>query len=290
MRTTDITVVGCGRMGAAMAQAIAAASYDVTVWNRTHEKAMAVQSERVTPLESLQEAVDASPRVLVIVSSNGDALEVLRETSGWEGKALVNAGTSIPDEVDSFHDWAGAVGARYLDGAMLAYPADIGTESGGALFSGPLDVWEDCKDILATLGAHVVHVSEDVKGACVLDVAAVGAFYTAATSAYLEAAAYAKVCGIPPSKLLAVSEPLLEILRSSMHNATDALASDRYESDQVTIATYAVGMRSFLRTMRDAGQHARHVEAAVAGLDAAESAGYQDLGLFSLARVASVEA
>jgi 3-hydroxyisobutyrate dehydrogenase-like beta-hydroxyacid dehydrogenase len=287
---TDITIIGCGLMGSAIAKVIAAASYDVTVWNRTPEKAAVLEADRIMPAASLQEAVNSSPRVLVIVSSYQDALEALRDTAGWEGKALVNAGTSSPADVDVFGDWAAAVGARYLDGVMLAYPADIGTPSGGALFSGPAGVWADLRDILATLGARVIYVSDNLKGACVLDVGAVGGFYTTAITAYLEAAAYAKACGVAPGDLLAVSESLLDILRRDMHGATEAVASERYESSQVTIATYAAAMRSFLQTMRDAGQHARHVEASVASFDAAESAGYQDLGLYSLARVASVDA
>jgi 3-hydroxyisobutyrate dehydrogenase-like beta-hydroxyacid dehydrogenase len=189
-----------------------------------------------------------------------------------------------------FGDWAAAVGARYLDGAILVYPREIGTSSGRALFSGPAEVWEDFENILATLGPGVAHVSDNVKGACVLDVAAIGAFFTAAITAYLEAAAYAEACGIGPNELLATCEPLLDILRSDMKGLTEALLSGGYESDQVTVATYAVAMRSFFQAMRAAGQRARHVEAAVASLDAAESAGYQDLGLYSLARVTSADA
>ena len=277
-------------MGSAVARAVAAAPYDVTVWNRTPEKATALQGDRILPVASLQEAVNASPRVLVVVSTYQDALDTFRDIAGWEGKAVVNVGTSVPGEVDMFGDWAAAVGARYVDGAILVYPKEIGTPSGRAVFSGPADVWEDFEDILATLGPGVAYVSDDVKGASVLDIATIGAFFTAAITAYLEAAAYAKACGIGPNELLATCEPMLDILRSDMHGLTEALLSDGYESDQVTVATYAAAMRSFLQAMRGAGQHARHVEAAVASLDAAESAGYQDLGLYSLARVTSVDA
>jgi 3-hydroxyisobutyrate dehydrogenase-like beta-hydroxyacid dehydrogenase len=277
-------------MGSAVARTVAAASYNVTVWNRTPEKAAALQRDRIVPVQSLREAVSASPRVLVVVSTYQAALEAFRDIPGWEGKALVNAGTSVPAEVDMFGDWAAAAGARYLDGAFFVYPKDIGTPSGRALFSGPADVWLECRDILMTLGPGVTYVSEDIKGASVLDVATVGAFFTAAITAYVEAAAYAQACGIDPNELLAMCEPLLRILREHMNGVTQALASDKYESDQVTVATYAAAMRSFLEAMRGAGQHARQVQAAVASLDAAEAAGYQDLGLYSLARVTSADA
>jgi 3-hydroxyisobutyrate dehydrogenase-like beta-hydroxyacid dehydrogenase len=288
--TTDLTVIGCGLMGSAVARTVAAASYDVTVWNRTPEKATALQSDRIMPVQSLREAVSASPRVLVVVSTYEDALGAFRDIPGWEGKALVNVGTSVPAEVDLFGDWAAAAGARYLDGAILVYPKEIGTPSGRAVFSGPADVWKECQDILATLGPGVAYVSENIKGASVLDVAAAGAFFTPAITAYVEAAAYAKACGIDPNELLATCEPMLEILREDMNGLTEALVSDGYESDQVTVATYATAMRSFLEAMRGAGQHARHVQAAVASLAAAEAAGYQDLGLYSLARVTSADA
>ena len=290
MGTTDVTIIGCGLMGSAVARAIAAASYDLTVWNRTPEKARALQGDRILPVASLQEAIDASPRVLVVVSTYQDALDAFRDVAGWEGKAVVNVGSSAPAEVDVFGEWAGAVGARYLDGAILVYPNEIGTSSGRAVFSGPADVWKDFEGVLATLGAGVAYVSGNVRSASVLDVAAVGAFFTSSVTAYLEAAGYAKACGIGPRELLATCEPLLDILRSDMQGLTEALLSDGYESDQVTVATYAAATRSFLQAMRGAGQRARHVEAAVASLDAAESAGYEDLGLYSLVRVTSVDA
>jgi 3-hydroxyisobutyrate dehydrogenase-like beta-hydroxyacid dehydrogenase len=272
-------------MGSAFARATAAASHSVTVWNRSADKANALESERIHPLASLQDAVDASPTVLVIVSTYDDALEALSNVVGWEGKTLINAGSSNPSDVTRFASWAGSVGARYLDAAIFAYPQDIGTPSASVLFSGAAEAWDRSKDILAALGGRVAYLSDNPVEAAVLDIAAVGCFYTCATSAFLEALAFGKAWQIPPANVLAVAEPLVEILRHTMRDATEAVASDQYESDQVTVATYAEAMRRFLGALRDAGQHAGQVGAVVDSFDAAEAAGYADRGFYSLVNV-----
>ena len=287
MAPTDITIVGCGLMGSAVARATAAASHSVTVWNRSADKANALEGERVHPLTSLQDAVDASPRVFVIVSTYDDALEALSKVVGWEGKTLINAGSSNPSDVTRFASWAESVGARYLDGAIFAYPEDIGTPSASVLFSGAADAWDRSRDILAALGGGVAYLSDNPVEAAVLDIAAAGCFYTCATSAFLEALAFAKAWHIPPANVLAVAEPLVEILGHTMRDAAEAVASEHYESDQVTVATYAEAMRVFLGALRDAGQHARHLGAVVDSFDAAEAAGYGDLGICSLVNVAT---
>jgi len=274
-------------MGSAFARATAAASHRVTVWNRSWEKATTLESERIHALTSLQDAVEASPTVLVIVSTYDDALEALSNVVGWDGKTLINAGSSNPSDVSRFASWAASVGARYLDGAIFTYPEDIGTPSARVLFSGAAEAWERSKDILAALGGGVAYVSDNPLEAAVLDIAAVGCFYTCATGAFLEALAFAKTWQIPPANVLAVAEPLVEVLRQTMRDATEAVASEQYESDQVNVATYAEAMRRFLDALRDAGQHARQVGAVVDSFDAAEAAGYADLGFYSLVNVAA---
>ena len=45
------------------------------------------------------------------------------------GKSLLQFSTGTPAEVGTLDSWVDAQGARYLDGVIMMYPADIGEES-----------------------------------------------------------------------------------------------------------------------------------------------------------------
>ena len=73
----DILFVGVGIMGAPMAQNLAAAGFSVSVWNRTGEKARAIEGEGVRVVEDLSGLTSARRSVILMVSTGAVADEVL---------------------------------------------------------------------------------------------------------------------------------------------------------------------------------------------------------------------
>src|SRR5437660_615732 len=69
-----VTVLGTGIMGAPMARNIAAAGHDVRAWNRTIEKAQAI--EGVEAVDDPAEAVRGA-EVVVTMVSDGDAVRAI---------------------------------------------------------------------------------------------------------------------------------------------------------------------------------------------------------------------
>ena len=67
--TTDITVVGLGAMGSALARAQLRAGHKVTVWNRDPHKAEPLAAEGAIAAASCAEAIAASPVVIVCLAS-----------------------------------------------------------------------------------------------------------------------------------------------------------------------------------------------------------------------------
>ena len=58
---SDITVIGLGRMGAALALAIRRAGHDLTVWNRSPDKAQRFIDDGVAAAYDVVAAIMASP-------------------------------------------------------------------------------------------------------------------------------------------------------------------------------------------------------------------------------------
>lgn len=80
MAMTSVTVLGTGLMGAGMARSLARAGYDVTVWNRTPEKARALADEEgIKVVEDLRDALGGADFLLTMLFDADAVGEVMRE-------------------------------------------------------------------------------------------------------------------------------------------------------------------------------------------------------------------
>ena len=58
---SDVSVIGLGVMGSALARALMASGRSLTVWNRSADKAEALVGEGAIAAGSAKEAIEASP-------------------------------------------------------------------------------------------------------------------------------------------------------------------------------------------------------------------------------------
>ncbi|MGH3698698.1 MAG: FAD-dependent oxidoreductase [Pseudonocardiaceae bacterium] len=186
--TYDTAVIGCGVMGAALARALAASGCSVAVWNRTPGRAEALASNNISPVRSVGDAVRSSGLVVACMSTYEVTRAVLDPVAGWRGTVLVNLANGGPDEAKELERWAVQRHAEYLDGAILCFPRDIGSTEATIVFSGSLAAWSRHERTLLRLAGASRYISDQVAAASVLDVGMVGGFFTAALSAYVEAA------------------------------------------------------------------------------------------------------
>ena len=171
---SDVTMIGLGAMGSALAAAFIGAGHDLTVWNRTPQRMEPLAALGAIAAQSLAEAVGSSP-ISVICIDNYDASRHLIEGDGMlaalSGRTLIQLSTGTPAEARSFSDWLGRHGVGVVDGAIMPYPDGIGAEDAQILFAGPAHLYDACKPVLDCLGGDLRHVSEDVGAAAVLDMA-----------------------------------------------------------------------------------------------------------------------
>jgi len=282
----DVAVIGCGLMGSALARAFANSGRSVAAWNRTYERAEALAGDDITPVRSIEDAVGSGQLVVACTATYDTTRSALEPVAEWSGAQLVNIGTSTPDEAEQMESWAKGRGAEYLDGAILAYPQDIGSAKALLLFSGSPAIWSEHEQTLMSLGGASRHVSDLVRAAAVLELGIVGAFYVAALSAYVEAATYVQSQGVSAAALRTATAAALESLRYTTEEAAAAIESGNHETDSATLSTYAEGSRAGLVAMKAAGLRARLLTAAVGSMEAAEAAGFGELGFYVQAKVA----
>ena len=149
---TPVSVLGTGRLGAALAGAFLAAGHAVTVWNRTSEKAAPLAEKDAMVAGSVAEAVAASPLVLTVVLDHAAARALLSDVD-VRGKTVLNISSSAPDDIRALAAWVTDQGADYLDAAVMAVPQAIGTRDAQVLYSGSAAAFERYGEQLAVLGS-----------------------------------------------------------------------------------------------------------------------------------------
>ena len=171
---TDVSVIGLGAMGSALARAFIGAGHSVTIWNRTAARMKPLVSLGATAASSPADAAIASPVCVVCIDNYGATRRLIQEAGMLEplaGRTLVQLSTGTPAEARDLSSWLTTHGVNVLDGAIMPYPDGIGAEDAQILFAGSADLYGSCKPTLDCLGGDLRHVSEEVGAAAVLDMA-----------------------------------------------------------------------------------------------------------------------
>ena len=173
---SDVTVIGLGRMGSALARAFRDAGYQTTVWNRSPGKTRPFVDDTFTVAPDVASAVAASPMVVICIDDNPAADALLNETTVRQhlsGRIIVQLSTSTPQEASDSEDLLNAAGALYLDGAIDCGPDDIGTPSTLVLVSGNEAAFDQAGRLLDSLGGETRFLGPNVRAASVLALASV---------------------------------------------------------------------------------------------------------------------
>jgi 3-hydroxyisobutyrate dehydrogenase-like beta-hydroxyacid dehydrogenase len=279
----DVVVLGCGLMGSALARTLAGAGASVGVWNRTHARAEALAGERITPVQDLGDALASSRLVIACVSDYADLTAHL-EGRSLDGILLVNLTTGAPSEAEELGRFVATAGGSYLDGAIINYPADVGTERASILVSGPANAWSAAADALAPLGG-VEHVGDQIAQANAIDGALVHLFHIPSLVAYIEAASAVLGAGVTPETLNTQTVRMLSNFSNRCRTVADALASDTFTNTQAALGTYGRSARTFSAAYAAEGRPAVMLDAAAARLTEAEEAGLGDKAIASLGRL-----
>ncbi|MEY7976600.1 NAD(P)-dependent oxidoreductase, partial [Streptomyces pilosus] len=128
-----------------------------------------------------------------------------------KGRTVVNLSADTPGRARDTADWAARHGVRYLDGAIMTPTPTIGTADAVFLHSGPADLYEEHRPVLAALGGTHTHLGEDAGRAAAYDIALLDIFWTA-MAGYTHALALARAEGVTGAELAPFAHGIAAIL------------------------------------------------------------------------------
>lgn len=158
-----VAVIGTGRMGAAMAQRIAAAGFDLVLWNRDRSKAEHVAASTGATIAA--SASDASARADVVLTSLADDAAVRGVYLGPGGvcegvgdAVVVDTSTIDPDTTREVGAAVDQAGSGFLDAPVSGSVATVEAGTLTVMVGGDSTLLDRARPVFDTMAQRVIHV------------------------------------------------------------------------------------------------------------------------------------
>jgi 3-hydroxyisobutyrate dehydrogenase-like beta-hydroxyacid dehydrogenase len=177
---SEVSVIGLGAMGSALATALLDNGHSVTVWNRTAAKVDPLVPKGAGVATNAAAAISSSPVVLVCVTdyeATRRIFETEKVTSAVADRILIQLTTGTPQDAREGEAWAKQYGADYLDGAIIAVPSQIGRPETPIFVSGPEAAFRQGEPLLRVLAGSSQHMGEAIGAASAWDLAVLSHFF-----------------------------------------------------------------------------------------------------------------
>ncbi|TMR21639.1 NAD(P)-dependent oxidoreductase [Nonomuraea turkmeniaca] len=249
---SDVTIVGLGPMGSAMAETLLAAGHRVKVWNRTASKA-----EPLLAKGAGQAATAADGDLLVVSQISYQAMYDSIGDARLDGKVLVNLSSDSPERLRAAARWVAGRGGTLITGGIMVPPPGIGQPGAYTFYSGPKDVLDQHATTLEAL-SEITYVGEDEGLAMMYYQAQLLIFWSSLTS-HMHAMAMLRTAGVSPLEFLPFAQETFTQLGSDdgpMAYAkilAEEFEAETYPGEQNSLRMQAVGLGHVVEALEEAG-------------------------------------
>lgn len=194
-----VLMIGMGRMGSALADALLQANFDVSVWNRTPERCRSAIDAGAAHVDTVAEGARQCDVVISCLADHQavhDTVITSEVARALADKTLVQLSQATPEQSIEYAAWAERHGVGYLDGSILGYPKDVRAGDCDIIYSGASAVFESCRSVLQAMGSRPRLVGDRPGIAPSFD-KAFFAFYYSHVLGLLHGAAICHAAGIP---------------------------------------------------------------------------------------------
>lgn len=204
---TPIAFLGTGRLGGALAEAAAKRGDRVVAWNRTADKARALEPFGVTAAATPADAVRGAARVHLVLKDDAVVEEVVAALRpGLSSETIIcDHTTTQPALTAERARRLNAAGVRYLHCPVFIGPAAARQTQGTILSSGPRELFDEVRAGLETMAAKVQWLGERPDLAAVFKLCG-NSFIIGISAVVADMLAIARGAGVPPLDALKVTE------------------------------------------------------------------------------------
>lgn len=246
---SDVSVIGLGDMGSALARALLTAGYAVTVWNRSAEKAEPLAAAGASVADTAEQAVASSPVTITCIKSHEQTLDLMRGCdSALDGKTVIELSTGGASEAETLAKLLTENGADWMIGTISAYPSGVGKVETMLFTVAPDDVWDRVSSIVLTLGGSSVRVG-DQPGMLAALFAALFTTRQGFMFGMIFGALVCRKAGIP-IETFSVQVPKTMDMVLNYHQYFAETTAQGFESSEASMQTYSAALDDVLSTFR----------------------------------------
>lgn len=152
-----IAWIGTGLMGRPMAERLLAAGHEVTVYNRTREKAEALAASGAAVADSPQEAIGRGEAVFLMLKDAAAIRDVLFD-GNLDGKTVVQMSTIGPSESTALAEEVRRRGGDYLEAPVLGSTPQARDGKLLVMVGGTPEQFERWSEVLRAFGPEPILV------------------------------------------------------------------------------------------------------------------------------------
>jgi 3-hydroxyisobutyrate dehydrogenase-like beta-hydroxyacid dehydrogenase len=213
----ELGYVGLGVMGSAIVRRLLDAGHDVSVWNRTRDKAEPLLEAGAGWASTPREAAERSEIVFTMVTNTAAVQAVTDGDDGvlaglGPGKLYVDMSTGNPADVRELAVRVGAAGAQMLEAPVSGTSVTVEQGKASLMVGGDDDAFERARPVLEAIASRVIHIGPS--GAAATMKIAVNLSLAVQMLAFSEGVLLAEKSGIPREK--AVEAMLASVIASPM--------------------------------------------------------------------------
>ena len=244
----NISVIGLGSMGSALAETLLKSDFNISVWNRTLSKAEELENKGAKISLSPNEAFKNSQFIIASLS-NYEAWNNIIDSNQIDidlsGKTIIQLTTGSIEEVSDLSDWVKKYNGDLLEGIISCFPSQIGTEDSLILLAGNNTSINNCKEIISILSPKYKNLGNNLIAPTVLS----RAFLSGALGGLIGMMNGAVLCQKADISLNDFKEIYMDrssIIEHESKRIIDAIATKDTKSTEASISAWGHGQEALL--------------------------------------------
>ena len=150
----NISIIGLGSMGSALAKALLKSKFEIYIWNRTLSKAKELNHKESNICLSPKEAIEKSELIIVCLLNYKVWSEIIDsdlKNIDLNGKTIIQLTTGNVEEVLNHNEWVKKQQGNLLEGAIICFPTQIGTIDSSIIVSGDKKIINNYDEVIKIL-------------------------------------------------------------------------------------------------------------------------------------------
>lgn len=158
-----VAFLGTGLLGSELARSMSRRGLEVRAWNRTFEKALALEEEGAKAFERAADAVREAPVVHIALRDDATVDAVLESIAGCilPDAIIIDHSTTVPGLThERICRWAGR-GVAYIHAPVFMSPRSAREQTGIMLLSGDAEVRQRARPLLEPMTGRLIELGDD---------------------------------------------------------------------------------------------------------------------------------